>query len=427
MSSRGFGFGFPFTRTGILLTTLTLLLSACSGASVIQTTTVTYPTETVERVTTPIPTNVAAVSSPTSLPQTRPTVAAISTPTQIPPVQTPTSGQASFPALQRISMQDVNNGWGLSQEAVFYTTDGGQSWRNVTPKNGWLSQSIVKGFFLNKSTAWLIQPDKQDFNNGTLYRTLDGGQTWNATKVPFGPNSLQFLNTDDGWVMADRGAAAGSMAVDIYKTRDGGMTWNKVQSAGPQSQDKPGSLPFGGDKSEMAFKDMQDGWIGGSQPIIGHSYLYRTTDGGKTWAFQDLTIPAAYSSSSVLTFAPKFFTGQDGVLPVSLETQVQSIDFYITNDGGQTWQSTAIVQSQDAYDIASMQDIWVWSGKTLDVSHNSAQSWTSIMPETSLQGKIQQLDFINQKTGWAISMDAQENIYLYQTEDGGNTWDQLSK
>ena len=129
----------------------------------------------------------------------------------------------------------------------------------------------------------------------------------------------------------------------------------------------------------------------------------------------------------LLTFAPKLFNDQDGVLPVSLETQVQSIDFYVTHDGGQTWQSTAVVQSQDAYDIASMQDIWVWSGEKLDVSHNSAQSWTSITPEISLQGKIQQLDFINQKTCWAISMDAQENMYLYQTQDSGNTWDQLSK
>ena len=177
----------------------------------------------------------------------------------------------------------------------------------------------------------------------------------------------------------------------------------------------------------MAFKDMRDGWIGGFQPIIGHSYLYRTTDGGKTWMLQDLKIPAAYSSSSVLTLAPKFFTNQEGMLPVSLEMQVQSIDFYVTHDGGQTWQSTAVVQNQEAYDIVSMQDIRVWSKNTLKVTHDGAQNWTSITPVIALQGKIQQLDFINQKTGWAISMDIKENMHLYQTQDSGKTWNQLSK
>ncbi len=39
-----------------------------------------------------------------------------------------------------------------------------------------------------------------------------------------------------------------------------------------------------------------------------------------------------------------------------------------------------------------------------------------------MQGKIQQLEFINPNTGWAISMDSQENMHLYQTQDGGNTW-----
>jgi len=340
---------------------------------------------------------------------------------------TQASNSVSFPALQRITMQDADTGWGLSQDAVFYTRDGGRDWKNVTPQRGWLSQSIVKGFFLNASTTWVTQPAQQNFDTGTLFHTEDSGQNWEATKVPFGPNSLQFLNADDGWVIADRGAAAGSMAIDIYKTIDGGKSWAKVQSAGPETQDTPGALPFGGDKSGMAFKDMQDGWIGGSQPIIGHSYLYRTTNGGQTWMLQDLTIPAAYSSSSVLTLAPKFFTNEDGVLPVSLQTQDQSIDFYVTHDGGQTWQSTAVVQNQDAYDIVSMQDIWVWSENTLKVTHDGAQTWTSITPEISLQGKIQQLDFINQETGWAISMDNQENMYLYQTKDGGKTWNQLSK
>lgn len=401
-------------RTLTALTIITLVLAACGGVPATQTTILSKPTRT--SIT------ASAISSPTSQFQPTKTKSQAIVPTKIPSTTTPGPGTSSFPQLQRIAMQDENIGWGLSQDAVFYTTDGGQSWRDVTPKSDWLAQSMVKGFFLNKATAWLIQPDQQDFNRGTLFHTIDRGQTWQSIQVPFGPNPLQFLNPDDGWVMADRGAAAGSMAVDIYRTTDGGATWTKVQSAGPQNQDQPGALPFGGDKSGMAFKNMQDGWIGGIQLIMGHSYLYRTTDGGITWTSQDLAIPDAYASSSVLVFAPKFFSDQDGILAVILETQVQSIDFYMTRDGGQSWQSTTVMQNQEAYDIASMQDIWVWSGSTLSVSHDSAQTWASLTPEIPLQGKIQQLEFINPNTGWAISMDSQENMHLYQTQDGGNTW-----
>ena len=416
-------------RLSAVLTALALLITACSGASTATgTAAAPSPTTLAQMKKTPALTSTAAVLSPTSQPQKTPTEAATSAP--ITTQQAPTlasAGTVSFPALQHISMQDADTGWGLSQDAVFYTSDGGLDWKNITPQSGWLAQSIVKGFFLNASTAWVIQPTEKNFDTGTLYHTEEGGQSWEATKVPFGPNPLQFLNANDGWVMADRGAAAGSMGVDIYKTTDGGTSWIKVQSAGPETQDTPGALPFGGDKSGMAFKDMRDGWIGGFQPIIGHSYLYRTTDGGNTWTFQNLTIPAAFSSSSVMTLAPKFFTNQDGVLPVSLEMQVQSIVFYVTHDGGQTRQSTAVVQNQEAYDIVTLQDIWIWSENTLKATHDGAQNWSSITPAIALQGKIQQLDFINQKTGWAISMDTKENMHLYQTLDGGKTWNQLSK
>jgi photosystem II stability/assembly factor-like uncharacterized protein len=415
-------------RLGAVLTACLLVLSACSGASAAPAIVTAVPPATARQVRPTTPTSASLITPhPTPMPGTKASGSTTATLPTAPTMPASASGTVPFPALQHVYMQDGNNGWGLSQDGVFYTTDGGQHWKDVTPKNGWLAQSIAKGFFLNANTAWLIQPYQSDFNRGNLYHTHDGGRTWQASQVPFGPDPMQFLNASDGWVMADRGAAAGSMAVDIYKTTNGGSSWDKVQSAGPHTQNTPGALPFGGDKSGMAFRDMKNGWIGGSQPIIGHSYLYRTTDGGKTWEFQDLSIPAAYSSTSVLDFAPKFFNSKDGVLPVSLETQTQNIDFFVTHDGGQTWQSMRVARNEAAYDIASMKDIWVWSGKTLSVTHDSGKTWTAITPKIALQGKIQQVDFIDLKTGWAISMDAQETMYLYQTTDGGNIWRRLSK
>jgi photosystem II stability/assembly factor-like uncharacterized protein len=384
-----------------ILILLTLLLTACSPSSATQTP--------------------ASLTSPSALAQETATAA----PTAPSTSPMPTTS-ASFPPLQSIAMQDAQTGWGLSQDAAFTTRDGGQRWKDVTPQAGWLVRSIVKGFFLDAHTAWLLQPEGQNFDRGTLFHTADGGRHWDSHPVPFGPNPMQFLDASHGWVMVGRGAAAGSMAVDIYKTADGGSTWTKVQSAGPQTQNQPGALPFGGDKLGMAFRDMQHGWIGGSQPIVGHSYLYRTNDGGQNWAFQDLAIPPAFSNSSVLIYAPKFFNSDDGLLPVSLEMQVANMDFYLTQDGGQTWHSTTVVQGSRAFDLLSFQDILVWDQAALNISHDSGSTWSTISPQNPLQGMVQQIDFVDSSTGWAISMDSQEHLYLHWTTDGGNTWMDLS-
>lgn len=211
----------PARLTAILMVML-IFLNACSAASATQTPSPVTP-----------PSTTASPSAPAS--------------------PTPNSSRTSFPALQSISMQDSQNGWGLSQDAAFITRDGGQQWVDVTPHTGWLANSIVKGFFLDSHTAWLLQPAGQDFNRGTLFHTTDGGQHWQSTKVPFGPNPMQFLNASQGWLMADRGAAASSMPVDLYKTTDSGSTWAKVQSAGPQTQNQPG-------RKQSTDVDVWAGW-----------------------------------------------------------------------------------------------------------------------------------------------------------------------
>jgi photosystem II stability/assembly factor-like uncharacterized protein len=366
----------------------------------------------------------ASPSATTGTPRPTQTPAFTRAPTEVHVNSTPKS--AVSPALDSIYMQDANIGWGLSQNGVFHTKDGGRHWTDVTPQEGWEAKSIVKGFFLDPESGWVMQPLGDNSGQGTLYHTRDGGRSWEAVSVPFGPNPLQFLSSMDGWVMADRGAAAGSQAMDVYKTTDGGATWQKVASAGPNPQAAGGGIPFGGDKIGMAFKDMREGWIGGTQPIVGHSYLYRTTDGGKTWRSQHLSIPAHYASSGVLVFAPRFYTAQDGVLPVLLQTQVRNLDFYVTRDGGETWDSTTVVPNGAVYHVTTGGEIWAWAGSSLQISQDNGRTWTSVAPDIPFQGDVKQIDFLDAERGWAISIDSDENRYLYSTANGGHTWNQLS-
>src|SRR5512147_1188396 len=102
-------------------------------------------------------------------------------------------------------MMDAGTGWGLAESGVFRTTTGGEDWISVTPPGLQNAQSRPSGFFLDAQHAWLITPASEDFSKGTLYRTNDGGQTWESFSIPFAGGSTQFLNPTDGWELADRG------------------------------------------------------------------------------------------------------------------------------------------------------------------------------------------------------------------------------
>ena len=95
---------------------------------------------------------------------------------------------------------------------------------------------------------------------------------------------MQFVNAQDGWVLADfGGGAAGSEGVNLFRTTDGGQTWSLVASA-------PGTLPLQGIKSGMGWISATTGWITGSIANPNVFYLYRTQDGGVSWQQQSLPV-----------------------------------------------------------------------------------------------------------------------------------------
>ena len=109
---------------------------------------------------------------------------------------------------------------------------------------------------------------------GILYRSGDGGLTWNESPVPFGAGSIQFLDAKQGWAMADLGAGAGSMAVSIFQTADAGTTWTRTFTDDPSQNGAGESLPLGELKDGMWASSMQVAWVGGVTYAPGTVYLY---------------------------------------------------------------------------------------------------------------------------------------------------------
>ena len=115
---------------------------------------------------------------------------------------------------------------------------------------------------------------------GSLYHTTNGGLNWTHYDVPFNSGYLQFLDNNNGYVLTITGAATNKQSVVLFQTSDGGATWTQKYNNDPNAPGSGNSLPLGGHKNGMAFRDTTTGWVGGDIPINGSIYLYKTTDGG---------------------------------------------------------------------------------------------------------------------------------------------------
>jgi photosystem II stability/assembly factor-like uncharacterized protein len=97
------------------------------------------------------------------------------------------------------------------------TEDGGCRWHGV-PSSQHPSSRGGELFFLDDDHGWLAGGYK-----GTLYRTADGGRSWQTMPLPFAKTSIKsvyFQDRDAGWLITGRG--------QLLATRDAGRTWHEV-------------------------------------------------------------------------------------------------------------------------------------------------------------------------------------------------------
>jgi photosystem II stability/assembly factor-like uncharacterized protein len=318
-------------------------------------------------------------------------------------------------------MLDANNGWAISDVHVLRTVDGGVTWLNATP-SGLSTVGNVAAFFADAANAWVVTPSG-DNTIGKLYRTQDGGANWSSVSVPFAGGDLKFIDLNNGFVLASLGAGAGSEAVAVFQTSDGGATWVRNYINEPNVSGADNSLPLSGDKSGMTFRDASHGWVSGQTPVEDYIYFYASSDGGHTWAQQNVVLPPV-QHVMMGAYAPIFFDQNNASLPVTVIADTNSTVFFVTQDSGNTWTPTSFVPVLGRYSLVSAKDAFVWDGGTLlYVSHDGMLNWTQVHPNVNnLADSLSQLQFIDSNTGWALSMDANSHSSLYKTTDGGATW-----
>ena len=375
----------------------------------------------------------ACTTTSTTEPSSSVTQPADETPTLAPyPDDTPLPPQINAPIVDSpalISIQFINSqgGWGVTETQIVRTNDGGVTWYNVTPPGLTEVGYNAYAFFLDADHGWVQIPDFANYpNSGTLYRTMDGGLTWISNSDPFSGAGISFLDSNNGWALADLGVGLGSNAVAIYQTTDGGTTWTQKYTNDPNNANAGESLPLGGLKSGIAPVDMQTAFIYGVTYSPAKPYLFRTDDSGATWSEVTLPLPVGIENFelSIDQDQMKFVSPNDGFIAMRLTGDTYQLAVYVTRDAGDTWiLTTTPIPGGGSADFLSAEGMVIYNGNQFYVTRDAARTWNIIPPDIVFGDTFAMMDFVDAVTGWVITVDpATNHRSLYRTSDGGLTW-----
>jgi len=288
-----------------------------------------------------------------------------------------------------------------------------------------------------------------DSNTVNIWRTSDGGQTWQSSPITdflhddiFPGAYFDFLDSQTGWVVLTLATNTAHSAGYLFKTEDGGATWTKL------------SIPSG---RAVYFADANNGWtVGGPE----HFQLYATHDGGQNWTeASDITPQSTPSGQRAFGPPVAINGGTQLLLPVTVAVQGETESLpgtfilYSSTDGGQSWQPVAQT-SIGPYEVGNVAPAYIFASGAVVVFGADGSDYQLAPGATEFQsftptetGDVQNafsqtgfftpysLDFLDQQHGWGLTRadgceqfksDCWQATFVEQTQDGGKTWSLLS-
>ncbi|MEU8536985.1 WD40/YVTN/BNR-like repeat-containing protein [Streptomyces parvulus] len=214
---------------------------------------------------------------------------------------------------------------------VLRTTDGGGTWRDVSPPGAdGLEFRDVEAFDARRAVVLAIGEGEAS----RVYRTADGGVTWTESFRNTDPRAfydcLTFFDSRHGLAMSD--------PVDgrfrILSTRDGGRSWKVLPDRGmPAAQE--GEAGFAASGQCLVSAGPRDVWLatgGAARARVLHS-----ADRGLTWTATDAPVPAGDPARGVFALA---FRDRAHGLAVGGDyrpDQASPVAAARTADAGRTW------------------------------------------------------------------------------------------
>jgi hypothetical protein len=307
--------------------------------------------------------------------------------------------------LEEITIVNANTVWALAYDGAnttnviqefTRTTDGGTTWTAGTIDVGNPALGINNISAISATTAWVSAVNGTDGTGSVVYKTSDGGATWEQqnpsgfTGAASFVNFVHFFDANVGFAMGDPNGGE----FEIWRSTDGGDSWTLVPGA---------NIP--------AFLSGEYGYNGGNI-VVGNTVwlptnrgrILKSTDQGLTWTVTQapLTDFGGTAQSGRLAFSD----ANNGCL---LKTVGTNYTFYTTTNGGTTWSAgatftgtrrlltyipgtTTIVATSAAAPVGT------------SLSTNNGSTWTDLEPGGTEQRGVSA--FFNGATGWCAGFSS---------------------
>jgi len=345
--------------------------------------------------------------------------------------------------IESMKLLTADTGWAATRNKLFWTADGGASWKDITPKLNHKHQTVSSVFFLDVSAGWALLSCADDRDIAAdnscfaLASTADAGETWSVAQEKTvhafskerledgygfsGRSWLDFVDSQRGWEILDIATnSANPSAGEMLRTVDGGKTWTATK-------DTPTSDHF-------IFVTPTDGWIAGGKD----QELFVTHDAGDSW--QKVRLPATADTQPNLgesLTSPAFNSEKEGFLSVHYSVgtvtgpYLTTLVLFGTTDGGKTWKlDRSLPRLPGAFVSATAGSFWVAvRSEPRKTQKTELQLYTEgrdgkiakNIAFVSSAGAAMQLSFLSQDQGWLDMSDK-----LLATKDSGSTWTDIT-
>jgi photosystem II stability/assembly factor-like uncharacterized protein len=238
---------------------------------------------------------------------------------------------------------------------------GGGVWRSDNAGESWTPLTDTMASL--KMSALAISPKDDQFllagtEEGFIYRTTDGGQSWKvialeATYV----SDLQFHPTQDGRILA----AAWS---GVFESRDSGLTWKKL--IGPGRFTTANYNPKDPSKLLCSYNG-----------LAGSVVVQLSKDSGLTW-IKKLSLTSGYWGGIMVRYCKG-----DPTIAYAIVNDAGKV--YRSTDGGNTWRVTSTQPYRDGYnrgfDVMAVSpddpDVVFTGGTTIFRTSDGGATWQS--------------------------------------------------
>jgi photosystem II stability/assembly factor-like uncharacterized protein len=345
--------------------------------------------------------------------------------------------------IESMKLLTADVGWAATKSHLFWTTDSGAHWKDITPKLNHKGQSVSSVFFLDASTGWALLncgDDRDQRVDDVCFEfapTNDSGQSWSIVHPKIvdpvanssdiedglgfsGTTFLDFADSKHGWAILKKSHNVTASFGVTLRTIDGGRTWTQLAKGG---------MPVA---EHFHFVTATDGWIAGGPD----QELYVTHDAGDSWQKVQLGTPKNISTGfSPVYDLPTFLDDKLGILPVTYDSIMSSeapLVLFKTEDNGRTWHPDVTLSAlPNAPSWAPFPSAVVGgelvtatvSGGRLNLLRAGQGSPMRSQPAEAPVGvsSVAALSFVSPTYGWLLA-----GHRLLRTVDGGAAWSDVT-